>query len=220
MAKGKLPFKAKKPSHGFKVARTTGTQTGKIMRATEELKFHDVDFDDAVIAAGGVINSSIVLIPAGTDENERIGRKCTITNIGWRYRLTLPSTGTESAMTDQVRIIIYQDTQANGLTAAIDGASGLLTSTSFLAFKNLNNTGRYRVLLDRTHVLTASAGDSVASGEESEVHTFFKSVNIPLEFSAGVGALTELRSNNIGVMLMCSGGFLGLVSKFRLRFRG
>ncbi len=55
-----------------------------------ELKFHDLDIDDAVIAANGQIDPALNLIAQGVTESDRIGRKCTILSIGWRYTVILP----------------------------------------------------------------------------------------------------------------------------------
>lgn len=205
----------------FRVGRNrTGGYYGRYNgRPGDELKFHDVDLTDAVIATGGVITPSINLIAEGPGENERLGRKCTITKIGWRYRLTLPSTATETAMADTVRVILYLDKQANGATAVAGTAAGILASTSFLAFNNLANTSRFTILMDRMHTMNSTSQDA-ASAEVNRNYSFYKNCNIPLEFSADTADIVNIRSNNIGVLLVCSGGFIGIDSKFRLRFRG
>ncbi len=57
-----------------------------------ELKFHDVDVDDAVISSGGTVQTAgtINVIPQGVTEITRVGRKCTIRSINWRYTVTIP----------------------------------------------------------------------------------------------------------------------------------
>lgn len=181
-----------------------------------ELKFHDLDVTDAVIAAGGVVTPSINLIAEGTTESSRLGRKCTIKNIGWKYRLTLPSTATETAMVDTVRIIIYLDKQANGAAAA---TTDVLETASFQSFNNLSNSSRFVTLMDRVHTLNSTSQDA-ASAEVNENYTFYKKCNIPLEFSNTSGVIGEVRSNNIGILMVCSGGFIGIASKMRVRFVG
>ena len=60
---------------------------GRFAKPNGEMKFHDVDLDDAVIAAGANATASINLIAQGVTESTRVGRKCTITAINWRYRV-------------------------------------------------------------------------------------------------------------------------------------
>ncbi len=58
-----------------------------------ELKFHDLDIDDAVVAVNGTIAQvSCNIIAGGTTESTRIGRKSVIRKINWRYEIVLPNT--------------------------------------------------------------------------------------------------------------------------------
>lgn len=184
-----------------------------------EMKFHDVDLDDAVIAAGANVTATINIIPQGVTEIQRIGRKCTIRSINWRFNITL-SPGTTSANTsDTVRVLLYLDKQANKATAA---STDVLESADFQSFNNLANKKRFRTLMDRTYKITASAGGGDGTTEDygaTELNdAFFKKVNIPIEWTAGTGAMTEITSSNIGVILLSRAGVAGFTSKFRLRF--
>jgi hypothetical protein len=121
-----------------------------------ELKFHDLDIDDAVVAANGTIAQvSCNLIAQGVTESQRIGRKCTIRNINWRYQIQLPNAQNMTSVLDTVRVILYQDKQANGATATV---TGILESDDFQSFNNLANKGRFTILMDRTHAINATAG--------------------------------------------------------------
>ncbi len=184
-----------------------------------ELKFHDVDLDDAVIASGGSITDSINKIAQGTTESERIGRKCNIASINWRFNIDLPETTVSSSTGDVARVIMYIDKQANGATAAI---TDILETANYQSFNNLSNKGRFRTLMDRTYALNAESGGGDGTTEDygrvNISDTFFKKCNIPIEFSAATGAITEIRSNNIGVLLISLSGKVGFDSKIRLRF--
>ncbi len=187
-----------------------------------EMKFHDVDLDDAVIAAAGAVTDSINKIAQGVTEVQRVGRKCTLKSINWRFDCTLPESDAAGtpAPPDVVRVIMYLDKQANGATAA---QSDILESADYQSFNNLANKSRFRTLMDRTYALNyaglGSDGAAVISNNEV-VHqdSFFKKVNIPLEFDSTTGAITEIKSNNIGVLLHSKTGVAGFVSKIRLRF--
>ncbi len=184
-----------------------------------ELKFHDIDLDDAAIAAGANVTNSVNLIAQGTTESTRIGRKCTIRSINWRFQISKAiSTGGSSAA-DAVRVIMYLDKQANGATAV---NTDILESADFQSFNNLANKSRFRTLMDRTYDMNSMAGGGNGTAEDyAEIRvndTFFKKCNIPIEYDSTAGAITEIRSNNIGVILMSQSGTSGFSSKIRLRF--
>ncbi len=185
-----------------------------------ELKFHDVDLDDAVIAATGTITATINIIPQGTTEVQRIGRKCTIRQINWRFHVDFPVVTTAAAANgDVVRVILYLDKQANKATAAV---TDILRTADYQSFNNLNNKARFRTLMDRTYDLNSpsGAGDGATNDYSAQNITddLYKKVNIPLEFTSTTGAIGEITSNNIGVLLISQGGLAGFQSKFRLRF--
>ncbi len=188
------------------------------------MKFHDVDIDDAVIASGGniIANGSVNLIAQGVTESQRVGRKCTITAIGWRFRIILPEQDAVAtpASSDLIRVILYWDKQANGATAV---NTDILESSNIFSFNNLANSGRFKTLMDRTYPINylnlASDGAGVVShGNVILQDSFYKKCNVPIEFSGATGALTEIRSNNIGVMVVGLNNIAGFTSKMRVRF--
>ncbi len=124
-----------------------------------------------------------------------------------------------TSVLDTIRVILYWDKQANGATATV---TGILESDDFQSFNNLANKNRFVILMDRMHAITASvgAGNGTANdaGGNQENYSFYKSCEIPIEYDAGTGAITEQRSNNIGVLLVGKQGFAGFFSKMRLRF--
>ncbi len=187
-----------------------------------ELKFHDLDIDDAVVAAGGTIaQASCNLIAQGVTESARIGRKCLVKQINWRFQINLPEVdaGGTPQDSDVIRVILYLDKQCNGAAAAV---TDIVESANFQSFNNLSNKSRFRTLMDRTYEISPNGvggnGTAVDSGGANVTDTLFKSVNIPVEFNAATGAITEIRSNNIGVLLLGFAGVSGFFSKMRLRF--
>ncbi len=201
--------------------RTAGYY-GRYNPGSGELKFHDVDLDDAVVATGGTVTPTINIIPQGVTEITRVGRKCTIKRVGWRYTIQLLESDAQAtpAAGDTVRVILYQDKQANGATAAV---TDILESADFQSFNNLANSGRFRTLMDRTHTLNYAGLASDGAGVVSQANVqqnfqFHKKCNIPIEFNAATGAIGEIRSNNLGVLLISAGGTAFFGSKFRLRF--
>ncbi len=186
-----------------------------------EFKFHDLDIDDAVIAVGGTIaQASCNLIAQGVTESERIGRKCTIKQINWRFQILLPNSANIAGGTNEtVRVILYLDKQANGAAATV---TGILESVDFQSFNNLSNKSRFRTLMDRVYNMNAQAGAGDGAANDTagvqKNDSFYKKVNIPIEFDAVAGALTEIRSNNIGVLLLSKIGICLFESKMRLRY--
>jgi hypothetical protein len=183
-----------------------------------EKKFHDVDLDDAAVATAGTITDSHVKIAQGTTESTRIGRKLTIRKINWRYDLRL-NNSSEPSHGDVVRVILYVDHQCNGATAAV---GDVLASADYQSFRNLANMTRFTILLDKTYNLQFSAGAYDGTNDQfstvTQSYTFQKRCNIPVEYSSTTGAITEIKSNNIGSLLISRNGFGAFASKFRFRF--
>ncbi len=199
-----------------------GGYYGRYAGDKAEHKFHDLDIDDSTIAAGATVaQASCNLIAQGVTESTRVGRKCTVRAIGWRFFLTLKTTAVAADTSDTVRILLYMDKQCNGATIA---TTDLLESADIQSFNNLANKGRFRVLMDRTYAISSQAGsgrgttDTLSYGEVMIQDTFFKKCNIPIEFDSTTGAITEIRSNNIGVLTLAASGNVAFNSKMRLRY--
>ncbi len=191
-------------------------------RFTGELKFHDIAVDNGGIATAGAIANAgtLNIIAQGVLESQRIGRKCTIRKINWRYNLQLPSSASASETSDVARVILYVDKQCNGATAAV---TDILQIGNYQSFRALDNTGRFIILMDRTHKLVSSAGVGGATllfAEQQMPRIWNKTVSIPLLFDNAFadGRLTTIKTNNIGVLFISQGGFAEFDSQMRLRF--
>ncbi len=200
---------------------------GRFAGANAELKFHTVSYDDAVVATGGTLEQTgtINAIPQGVTEIQRVGRKATIKSIEWRYTLTLPIQDAVALPItgDTVRIILFQDKQCNGATATVTGGDGLLNSADIHSMNEVTNTGRFNILMDKLIninylTLTAEAASVHSQAPVVKNYHFYKRCTIPIEWNSTTGAIAEIRSNNIGVMLISSTGICGFASQFRLRF--
>ncbi len=201
--------------------RTTGFY-GRYAPGTGELKFHDVAVDDAVVPTAGAILDSINLIPQGVTEKTRVGRKCVIRSINWRFNYSLPAQADQADIGtgETIRIIMFLDKQCNGATATV---LGILETADYQSFNNLANKGRFRTLMDRTYPLNRinSVTDGASTSSSALLtycDTFFKKVNIPIEFDNTTGAITEIRSNNVGVLFITQAGVAGFNSNVRVRF--
>lgn len=197
---------------------------GRYSGKNAELKFHDIDVDQATVAiAGNIMNGGTInIIPQDVTEITRIGRKCTIRSIHWKYNVTLQSIdgGATPQTGDTVRIILYQDKQANGATATV---INILASADYQSFRNLVNSGRFIIHMDKTVDMNpmglGSDGAGLMSTASVEKHGVFnKTCSVPLEFDAASGAMGTTRSNTFGVMLISKVAKCDFVSKVRLRF--
>ena len=85
-------------------------------------------------------------------------------------------------------------------------------------------SGRFQLLLDKRIVMSPLAIGSDSAGTMSTAavfkqFSFHKECNIPLEFDSTTGAITEIRSNNFGIMVLSQGGDrINMFSKVRVRF--
>ncbi len=209
-----------------------------------EKKFIDgVLTDSDVVASGQVLTNtsaatpiantgSIVGIVQGVGEQQRIGRKCTITNINLRLNLHFISNTTGDGFTavgeahESIRFIIYWDKQCNGAVASVaellEGAG-----TDFDLYREMSNLGRFKFLYDRIWVLNASAvamGNGTANDSTVIVKDYIKKISlktfIPIEFNGATGGLTEIKSNNVGMLIWSKhGGRVSVqASNMRIRF--
>lgn len=189
-----------------------------------EKKFFDITLTESSVASDGSnLTDSLIEIAQGTTEKTRIGRKCTITNIGFRYENIMKGHESQAAALpgESVRMIIFLDKQANGATAAV---LDILETANWLSFNNLANSNRFKTLLDRTIDLNptnlTSEGSNVVT--QSAIHhngSWYMKCSIPIEYSGTAGAITEIKSNNIGFLIIASGaGNTSFGAKFRFRF--
>ncbi len=211
------PYRAPRP-----VKRRRAMVPAAARYPSGELKFHDITLDDAIVASGAGVRDSFNKIAQGITESERVGRKCTIKSVWWKYQCALPEFDAQGTPdnSDQVRVILYIDKQCNGATATI---TDLLESSTIHSFRNLANQGRFIFLMDRVHALNyknlASDGAGVVSGARvAEEFSFYKKLNLPIEFNGATGAIDEIRSNNIGGALVSRNSDAGFLSNLRLRF--
>ncbi len=78
-------------------------------RATSrELKFFDTDVNDAVIAGTMTINN-LTIIPQGTTESTRIGRKVRVRKISWKYQILLDAKTVATTTSDIVKCMLVLD---------------------------------------------------------------------------------------------------------------
>ncbi len=185
-----------------------------------ELKFIDSEFNQEPIVVSG--NRLTTLgISQGTGESQRIGRKCTIKLISWRYSLTLKGQISQEISHDQVKLYIIWDKQTNGVLPLV---SDIIEGATINGFRNLSFRDRFRVLATRKYAMAnpAGAGDSVAQfyGTDLVCGEMNVKVNMPIEYDGVIGGITEIRSNNILLIAITLDGRIKIESRIRVRFEG
>lgn len=184
-------------------ARTQGRYSGRFSNYGSgnrpEQKFFDTTNTFNFDSTGEVpATGQLCIIPQGVNESERVGRKVTIKHIMMRGFL-IPVAGTWTGGSEVIRLMLVQDTQCNGAAATWSGANGVLESDTVHAFRNLENSNRFKILKDWYTVLNAQAGVTTSFNQTTRTFFFSKNCSIPIEWDsvATTGALTTIRSNNL-----------------------
>lgn len=187
----------------------------------QETKFLDVTVSDAIVATGGLIIGTVNVIPQGTTESQRIGRKVVISKILFKYSFDLPSSATMTETSDIFRVILYVDKQCNGAAPAI---TDILVTANVRSFRALDNSDRFQILMDRTEAINATVGSGDGAANDSGITTrfrkFYKTCSIPIEYDSTSGVIAEIKSNNVGLCVLSEAGFVGFFGRIRLRYKG
>lgn len=188
-----------------------------------ELKWKDFAVTVDPLATVGSITDSLVVISQGTGGSQRLGRKAVIKSIALKGVFKLDDKAATDATSHVFRIIIYVDKQTNGATAAV---LDLLTTAAFNSFRSLDNTGRFRVLMDKTFVMNKEAtlkqDDAPYTFSKEKICNWFKRMNLPIVYDSTDGTIDEQCCNNIGMLIICNSAVSTprFDGNFRIRFQG
>ncbi len=181
-----------------------------------ELKFFDgAQALTAAAPAGAIFSPSLNLIPQGVTESSRVGRKCTAKSLHMTITVVLPNIVTDEKASDCYRIIVYKDKQTNGATAAV---LDILEAAQYNSYRNLANSGRFVTLYDKTKTIVSPANDTGDCTQTEVTWSINLRCNMPLEFSGVTGAIGEIRSNNLGVLVVNRTTAVKVGYTWRLRF--
>lgn len=204
--------------------RTSGN-FGRFSGRSGELKYKDFLAVMDCTQTPGSINGgtdqilSFCRVPQGTGPSFRIGRKITIKKIFVRGNVTYRFGGLAASTENPcgaVRVILYVDKQTNGaapnlddlLTAPVESAKSpfdVVQNVYGLAYLNLSEGGRFRILKDKKFVFNSQLLDT------DEIYTMvrqfkwsFANVDIPISYSdeSPDGALNTIKVNNIGMFVI------------------
>lgn len=183
------------------------------VRPNREVKYFGTDFTHQGIPGGGVIVTSLNNIAQGAEDDERIGRTATVQSLQMRGRIQLAS----GALADHLRVIVFVDKQTNGASAAV---LDVLQTAVIDSFRNPHTFDRFTFLTDSTVSINPSTLEAPLAVTTERYTRFNVSLDVPLHFSGTIGAIGELRGNNLGVLMISDVGVMNMRWKARIRFVG
>lgn len=188
-------------------------------RDDNELKYHDAPINNVLIDNTPEIMVQCNLIPEGTTEKTRIGRKCCLKSIKIDaiMRFT-PSATTEGSASCKMALVY--DMQANGAAASV--ADVFTGGDMRICQPQLFNNDRFRILKVWKMNFNCGAHDGTVFGTVEKWWKYYRRLDIPLQFSADTGAITEIKSNNLFIMASTgssdSDDAINVYGNVRLRF--
>lgn len=175
-----------------------------------EYKYRDTEFAAGVnttLVAAGTGFGPINLIAIGDGNSNRDGRKCTITSVHVKGYLELETNVSGRAAT--VRIAIVMDRQNNGALTLPSSCFQDPTSSSLdsCAFRNLDQTQRFKVIKDETFTITNQNSYYDTGSSEPQNYRQRLPVNLNakiseiVSFIGDTAAVTSINSNLISVFV-------------------
>ncbi len=204
----------------------------------QEMKYVDQVFTLApTLASSNTDAVGLAVIPEGTGPSQRIGRKTWIKAIHLNGEIKLPpltalTTGTgvvDSMRSERMRVMVLVDKQWNG-AGSLNPDDVLQDGTSIDSFLNMENVGRYRILLDKRVDLNRLSASAVFDTPNilsygNEVRRTFKfniKCNVPIEYDGVTGSVTEQRTNSLHILVVTDSSIL--LAEFqgtaRVRYHG
>ncbi len=203
----------------------------------QELKFADSELSSSAITVAWVTHEDATMdclngIATGTTESTRTGRVVFIHSIHIKGRVSTSSEESQAAPAEsnQVRLCLVWDKQTNATQLTATDVMDAGQTSDVLAFRNLQHTHRFRVLWDKTYVLTPQVWSEGAINAFA-ASTTTRTININKVFSqpikvqfTGTGAtVADIADNSfhlIGVTSSANANTPVLSYQVRIRFKG
>jgi len=176
--------------------------SGLLNGSVPEDKFFDND-DYGPIAPTGTRNL-LFDVAQGVGPSVRVGRKCVVVSMQYYLTLSVPGFSLDNTgfIGDKVTLWIIQDRQCNGALAGIDDVFRNVGTPISMRFRNLANSQRFRILKRCEYVLKNSYEvTGVAFGGLYVRDSGFINLNIPFEFSGSTGSISEIKTNNLFMLI-------------------
>lgn len=194
-------------------------RTLKAKTSAMEYKFSDNEANQIPVLSGGSIEDQIFIIFTGDTDQNRDGRKITITSIQIRFQIELPSNLNFNDTKDLVRIICLHDKQAN---EALPGVAEILVTADIQSHRQLDLTHRFRTLMDKTFQVKSRSGAFNGSvthwGGDIVNYEWYKKLDIPIIYSGDGGDVDDITSNNIILFYISEAQLAGVKANVRVRY--
>lgn len=191
-----------------------------------ETKYLDSYWSYTVIAGTGTVLTftsygtsppapglSMNLISQGTAKTQRIGNKVKVYRIRLNGIVVLPAASTSG---DIMRIILYEDKQANGGGATV---ANILEQNNMTSRQAMDYVDRIRVIKDRYYTVNPGAGTSGSLATPVCHFSMSHKCNTDIKYSSTTGAITEIQSNNFGVLAITAQGIMQLYLQSRVYYK-
>lgn len=163
----------------------------------------------------GAPAATLLGIPQGTTKNTRIGNKIFVKRIRAHLSIILPTVTSGEIL----RVILYKDKQANGAAATVTNIMENAAVQNWESFQAMDYVDRITIIKDRIINLNPTIGVSSTSNTPMTLYMkFTHKANCEVHYSSTTGALTEVQSDNYGIMLVGLNGTATVAGTLRVTF--
>ncbi len=156
-----------------------------------EIKNHDTGLTQTAISSTFQV-LELTNIAQGDTTLTRDGASLKLVGVNLKYKLSQHASATNT----QVRMLLVHDTQTNQSTY---GAVSLLADASIhdsiVSPRNLDNTRRFKVLMDRVHVFSST-------NRTNSVHSFNRKLNIKIRYDNPAAAIGSITQSSLSLVLV------------------
>lgn len=198
-----------------------------------ELKFIDYRVTSPGFALAATVTTaehdptgigSISAIAQGDGEENRDGRKCTLTAVNVKGFVTLQALNNDLIAQNPVtcRVALVWDTQTNGVQ--LNSEDVFTQGLAPYGYRNLQYTKRFKVLADRTFTMNYGGGAGSGTNDwvgDRQEFSFNKKINIPVLHSGTTAVVASCTDNSLHIIAWASDGAkINLNYNSRIRFVG
>jgi len=167
-----------------------------------EAKVHDVEVTLQVSPTGSMTvpaASPLLVIPSGTDDGERTGRMIRIVQIEVRGYTTIHAQAGDDNLAGMSSLFLVLDKQANGALPAV--ADVYSSDAVYQAYENQDNEYRFVQVARFDLEYDPTAGVRTAWNPARKRIRAKIPADLVIDYSGTTGALTEIRSNNLFLVM-------------------
>lgn len=202
-----------------------------------EKKFYDTYLTNQAIVAttnGAEVDpaadlSCLNAIAQGDGESNRDGRRCILKSV--YVKGVLEASGVADAADPQpakvVRVIMVLDRQTNGVQLNSEDVLKDSAGSDVNSFTNLQHSGRFRIMYDRTFVIPTGVvmadGANTGSQQMGKVpFKIYRNLNIPVTFDGTTENIANITDNSLHMLAICDNatGIPKISYQARVRFVG